>query len=158
MPLMVCIPASDWLEHLGTPEQVPQWEIVQTVALAKILAKAGVDWMEVTSGGLDSRQKINAGPGYQVFHADAVKKGLAEAGITGVVVSTVGMITEGKQAVNILEEGKADAVAIGRAFLRNPGKAEVLFADKLHADLPSSRPGVAVGRRGRIAALPRESK
>ena len=113
------------MEHLGTPEQVPQWDIAQTVALGKVLAKCGVDWLEVTSGGLDSRQKINAGPGYQVFHADAVKKGLLEEGFPEVVVSTVGMITEGKQAADILKEGKADAVAVGRAFLRNPGKCDM---------------------------------
>lgn len=125
MPLMVRIPGSDWLEHLGTPEEVPQWDVLQTVELGKILAKRGVDWLEVTSGGLDRRQKIAAGPGYQVFHADAVKKGLKEEGLENIIVSTVGLITDGKQAEEILEKGQADAVAVGRGFLKNPGKSAV---------------------------------
>lgn len=122
MPLMVRIPGSDWLEHLGSAEEVPHWDVDQAVKLSVLLAANEVDWIEVTTGGLDSRQKISAHPGYQVPHAAAVKKGLRDAGYPNVVVSTVGMITEGPQARQIVEEGSADAVAVGRAFLRNPGK------------------------------------
>lgn len=82
-----------------------------------------MDWIEVTTGGLDSRQKIAAKPGYQVPHATAVKKGLQENRYSNVIVSTVGMITKGPQASQILEDRLADAVAVGRAFLRNPGES-----------------------------------
>jgi 2,4-dienoyl-CoA reductase-like NADH-dependent reductase (Old Yellow Enzyme family) len=33
----------------------------------------------------------------------------------------VGLITEGKQAEGLLQDGKADAVLVGRQFQRNPG-------------------------------------
>ena len=39
---------------------------------------------------------------------------------TGMVTMTVGMITDPRQAETILAEGKADLIALGRAFLRNP--------------------------------------
>ena len=118
---MVRIPGTDWLEHLGTAEEVPHWDIAQATQLSVILAGKGVDWIEVTTGGLDARQKITAKPGYQVPYAAAVKKGLTEHGYPEVVVSTVGMITEAEQANQIVGNGLADAVAIGRAFLKNPG-------------------------------------
>jgi 2,4-dienoyl-CoA reductase-like NADH-dependent reductase (Old Yellow Enzyme family) len=34
--------------------------------------------------------------------------------------STVGLITEAKQAEQIIESGQADVVMMGRTFLRNP--------------------------------------
>ena len=67
-------------------------------------------------------QKVISGPGYQVPFAAAIKQALQEAGkAEHTKVGTVGMITSGKQAEDILEEGKADAVLVARAFQRNPG-------------------------------------
>ena len=123
MPLMVRVPGTDWLEHLGSAEDVPHWDVAQAVQLSVVLARKGVDWIEVTTGGLDQRQKIVAKANYQVPYATAVKKGLVENGWPRVVVSTVGMITEAEQANQIVRDGLADAVAVGRAFLKNPGES-----------------------------------
>ena len=62
MPIFVRVSATDWLEY---DESIDSWKIEDTVRLAEILATKGVDLLDVSSGGLDSRQKIKSGPGYQ---------------------------------------------------------------------------------------------
>ncbi|KAI1776882.1 FMN-linked oxidoreductase [Hypoxylon cercidicola] len=127
-PVMVRIPGTDYLEH---DPATPQWTIDDAVALAKLLAARGVHFLDVTGGGTDARQKIAAAPGYQVPYADAVKKGVAG---TGVLVGTVGEITSGAQAQKILEAGSADAVIVGRAFLKDPDLVWH-WADELGVDI-----------------------
>ncbi len=74
----------------------------------------GCDYIDVSSGGNDPNARIPIGPGYQVPFAEQIKKAV------GIPVMTVGMITEAQQAESIIAEGKADFVAIARAFLDNP--------------------------------------
>ena len=59
-------------------------------------------------------QKIPLGPGYQVPLAQAVKEA------TGVTTIAVGLITEAKQAEDIVASGKADMVALARGMLYDP--------------------------------------
>lgn len=106
MPLMIRVSATDWVEG--------GWDVAGTVALLNVLKNEGVDWADVSSGGLVPGVKIPLGPGYQVPLAEEVKKG------TSVVVSTVGLITEAGHAEDILVTGKADAVTMGRQLLRDP--------------------------------------
>ncbi|RYP51230.1 hypothetical protein DL768_003389 [Monosporascus sp. mg162] len=113
-PIMVRIPATDYLEH---DTNLPQWTLEDGIKLAKVLAEMGVDLLDVTGGGLDSRQKISAKPGYQVPYADAIKKAVVG---TKTSVAPVGEITSGAQAQAILDAGSADAVMVGRAFLKDP--------------------------------------
>ena len=54
------------------------------------------------------------GPGYQVHLADAVRKA------TAVVTRAVGMIDAPHQADQIVRSGRADVVALARAFLADP--------------------------------------
>ena len=71
-----------------------------------------------------SEQKVVSGPGYQVPFAAAIKEALEKEGLgEQTKVGTVGMITSGVQAEEILAAGKADAVLVARAFLKNPGLA-----------------------------------
>lgn len=66
-------------------------------------------------------QKVVSGPGYQVPFAEAVRKALVEAGkAEKTKVGTVGMITSGVQAEEILKAGKADAVLVARGFQKSP--------------------------------------
>jgi 2,4-dienoyl-CoA reductase-like NADH-dependent reductase (Old Yellow Enzyme family) len=66
-------------------------------------------------------QKVISGPGYQVPFAAAIKKALTEAGkYDKTFVGTVGMITSGLQAEQILQDGDADAILVARAFLQSP--------------------------------------
>lgn len=127
-PVMVRIPATDYLEH---DPSIPQWTLDDAVHLAKILAERGVHFLDVTGGGTDARQKIAARPGYQVPYAEAIKKAVAG---TETLVGTVGEITSGKQAQAILDAKSADAVIVGRAFLKDPNLVWH-WADELDLDI-----------------------
>ena len=62
MPLFVRISATDWLEDLS---EVKSWRLESTIQLSEVLASKGVDLIDISSGGLDPRQKVKGGPGYQ---------------------------------------------------------------------------------------------
>jgi 2,4-dienoyl-CoA reductase-like NADH-dependent reductase (Old Yellow Enzyme family) len=59
-----------------------------------------------------ARMKVE--PGYQVPFAERVKKN------AGIAVRAVGMIADAQQAEDIIASGKADMVAMARAFLDDP--------------------------------------
>ncbi len=105
-PVIVRISATDWIEG--------GWDLPQSVAFAQALKALGCDLIHVSSGGLDQRQAIVPGPGYQVDFAAAIR---AEAGIA---TMAVGQITDPLQAETILRTGQADAVALARGMLWNP--------------------------------------
>jgi NADPH2 dehydrogenase len=108
IPVGVRVSATDWLDD------EPSWDLEQTIAFGKVLKERGVDWLDVSSGGVTPRQKIAIGPGYQVGFAEAIKREV------GVPTIAVGMITDARQAQTILSSGQADMVALGRAFLYDP--------------------------------------
>jgi 2,4-dienoyl-CoA reductase-like NADH-dependent reductase (Old Yellow Enzyme family) len=105
-PLGVRISASDWIEG--------GWDLAQSIELARRLKALGCDWIDVSSGGLAPDQKIVLGPGYQVQFAEAVLK---DAGIPTIAV---GLITEPRQAEDIVASGRADMVALARGMLYEP--------------------------------------
>ncbi|MEO5861079.1 MAG: oxidoreductase, partial [Burkholderiales bacterium] len=105
-PLGVRVSATDWLDGGWTPEE--------TVVFAQELKKLGCDFIDVTSGQVDPRQKIPFAPGYNVPFAEMVKRE------TGMPVIAVGMISHPRQAEEIVASGKADMVAIARAMMDNP--------------------------------------
>ncbi len=107
VPLALRVSHTDWVEG--------GWTTGETVELSRRMGALGVDLVDVSSGGLDPRQRIPVGPGYQVPGAEAVRRGAG-----GVAVAAVGMITEPEQAQAILSEGKADMVLLARAMLRDP--------------------------------------
>lgn len=106
LPLFVRISATDWAED--------GWNADDSVRLATILKTAGVDLIDVSTGGLVSYQQIPVAPAYQLPFAARIKKE------TGILTSTVGLITDAAQAEAILANGDADAVMMAREFLRNP--------------------------------------
>ena len=105
-PLGMRITGRDWAEG-GI-------EVADAVAFARALKKIGVDFVCVTSGGLVPDAKIAVGPNYQTPFAEAVRR---EADIP---TRAVGLIAAPRQAEAIVAEGKADMVALARAFLDNP--------------------------------------
>lgn len=113
MPLFLRISATDWLED--EPSIRESWKLEDTVRLAKVLAGMGVDLLDVSSGGLHPLQKVKTGPGYQAPFAKAVKEKLGDK----LAVATVGSITSGQQANQLLEEG-LDLTIAGRMFQKNP--------------------------------------
>jgi NADPH2 dehydrogenase len=89
-------------------------EVADAVAFAKELKRIGFDFVCVSSGGAVPDAKITLEPGYQVPFAEAVRR---EAGIA---TRAVGLIAGPKQAEALIAQGKADMVALARAFLDNP--------------------------------------
>jgi len=106
LPLFVRISATDWAEG--------GWDVEEAVRLAILLKEHGVDLIDTSSGGLVPYQKIPLGPGYQVHLAERIRR---EAGI---MTGAVGLITEARQAEEILVRQQADLVLIGRQILRDP--------------------------------------
>ena len=104
--LWVRLSATDWV--------IGGWNLEETVALSKILKDKGVEVLDISSGGLAREQQIEVKPNYQVPFANAVKNQ------AHVLTGTVGLITNGKQAEEILQSNQADLILIGREFLRNP--------------------------------------
>jgi 2,4-dienoyl-CoA reductase-like NADH-dependent reductase (Old Yellow Enzyme family) len=85
------------------------------VNLGRMLQEAGVDYAVMSAGNIAPGIKIPpALPGHQVEFATAIREK------TGLLAMAVGMILHPRQAESIVAEGRADLVAIGRAFLDNP--------------------------------------
>jgi 2,4-dienoyl-CoA reductase-like NADH-dependent reductase (Old Yellow Enzyme family) len=104
-PLFVRISGTDW-----TPGG---WTVEDSVALAPLLRDAGVDLVDVSSGGLHHTQQIPVGPGFQVPLAARVRA-------AGVPTGAVGLITDPHQAQQVLDDGSADLVLLARKLLRDP--------------------------------------
>ena len=115
------IAATDWVEG-GV-------DVDEAVTLTHALKAHGAAYVCVSSGGLDPAARIKVGPGYQVEFAETIKKK------TGITTRAVGMIVTPHHAEAILAEGKADQIAMGRAFLDNP-RWGWHAADALGVDLP----------------------
>jgi len=106
LPLTVRISGTDWVEG--------GWDVPQSVELARRLKAEGVDLIDCSSGGAVPDAKIPVGSSYQLPIADQIRR---EAEIA---TAAVGMITEPEQADEIVREGRADLVLLGREFLRDP--------------------------------------
>ncbi|OKL53365.1 oxidoreductase [Bowdeniella nasicola] len=110
IPVLVRISGTDWVED--------GWQVEDSARLAPLLAELGCDFIDVSSGG-NMPVEIPVGPGYQVPSAAAVRKALREGGHE-TLVGAVGLITETKQAEEILQRGDADVIFLGRVALREP--------------------------------------
>ena len=104
MPLVVRLSATEWVAGGVT--------IDDTVAIVQGLR--GVDLVSVSSGGNSPDQTITSGPGYQLPLARAVRTG------TQTPVGAAGLVTTPEQAESAVVSGDADAVYVGRQFLREP--------------------------------------
>ena len=105
-PLVVRISATDWVQG--------GWDLEQSVALARQLKGLGVDAIDCSSGGAVPDAKVPVGSGYQVPFAARIR---SEAAIA---TAAVGMIAGAAQADQIVRNGEADIVLLGREMLRNP--------------------------------------
>ena len=105
-PVTMRVSATDWVEG--------GWDVEQTIAFAQALEARGCAAIHVSSGGLDPRQQIPVGPGYQVPLARAIKQSV------GIPVVAVGLITGFEQAEAIVGTGDADLVALARGMLYDP--------------------------------------
>jgi 2,4-dienoyl-CoA reductase-like NADH-dependent reductase (Old Yellow Enzyme family) len=122
------------------------WEIEDSVALSQELKARGVDVVDCSAGGITGapafRAKDDGTPaasgdrplGFQVPYAEQVRKD------ADIKTMAVGRIIEAQQAEDILREGRADLVAIGRELMYDPfwtlHAAETLDPDNAQAGWP----------------------
>jgi len=104
--LGVRVSATDWVPG--------GWDLDDCTAFAQALRARGCDFIHVSSGGVSPEQKIPLAPGYQLPHAERIKR---ETGLTTIAV---GLITEPVQAEAVIVNHQADFVALARAMLYNP--------------------------------------
>ena len=98
---------------------------MQWVAAMK---ESGLDFVDVSSGGVDADVRTPTTPGYNVPLAEQIKRE------TGIATSVVGLIATAEAGRGDRREGKADMVALGRAMLENPHWAW-MAAKELGADV-----------------------
>lgn len=93
------------------------WGPDQSAALGRVVKPLGVDVIDCSSGGMRGAPVVDTGPityGYQVPYSDKVKQG------ADIMTMAVGLIVHPEHAEKILQEGKADLIAIAREALYNP--------------------------------------
>ncbi|CZR37873.1 uncharacterized protein FPRO_06936 [Fusarium proliferatum ET1] len=136
--LSLRISAVEWMEWSGHD----CWTLEESIKLAKLLPQAGVDILDVSSGGNHIDQKINIHPYYQVDLAYQIRQALKADGIE-LLIAAVGLIDNPDMAEGIVrgndsfrsaqktsgenggleigkyEEPQADLVMVGRQFLRD---------------------------------------
>ena len=128
------------------------WGPEQSVALSRELKLKGVDVIDCSGGGMLERSPMDSVRakyyGYQVPYAEKIR---AEAGI---MTMAVGHIVHADQAEAILQEGKADLIALARELLYSPNwaldAAQKLGADPDFVSVPPAM-GWWLGKRAKSA-------
>jgi 2,4-dienoyl-CoA reductase-like NADH-dependent reductase (Old Yellow Enzyme family) len=106
LPLGVRVSATDWVDG--------GWSIDDSVAFAKELKALGCDYVTASSGGIVPEQKITPARGYQVPLAAAIRNQ------AGIATMAVGLIEDGPHGEEILADGAADLIALGRGMMYDP--------------------------------------
>jgi 2,4-dienoyl-CoA reductase-like NADH-dependent reductase (Old Yellow Enzyme family) len=104
---------------LGTRLSCVDWVeggivIDDSAYLARELKKCGVDFVDCSSGFIAPESKPPFAPGFQVPFAREIRE------TAGITTCAVGLITEAKQADDIIRSAAADMVFLARAMLRDP--------------------------------------
>jgi 2,4-dienoyl-CoA reductase-like NADH-dependent reductase (Old Yellow Enzyme family) len=136
MPLSLRISAIEWMEWSG--EEC--WTIEDSIKLAKLLPKAGIDILDVSSGGNHHDQKIDIHPYYQADLAHRIREAIRADNIE-LLIAAVGFIDNAEMAERIVGGDRvfgiesngangngpnnshhgpqADLVLVGKGFLRD---------------------------------------
>ncbi|MCC2974368.1 NADH:flavin oxidoreductase/NADH oxidase [Massilia sp. IC2-476] len=135
LPLFVRISATDWAAG--------GWDIEQSVELSRRLKELGVDLIDVSTGGNLPTARIPVAKRYQVPCSRRIRDD------AGILTGAVGLITDPKEADEIVTGGDADLVLLGRELLREPYWA--LKAQHAFEEEPSwpVQYGYAVKRRAK---------
>jgi len=113
---------SHWPEHKPlfvrlSVEDNAGWGPEQSTRLARILKTKGVDAIDCSSGGITDSAPILGKEikyNYQVPLSEFVRRQ------ADIMTMAVGLIIHGDQAEQILRDGQADLIAVGREILNNP--------------------------------------
>ncbi len=121
-PLFVRISSNDYVEGGNTPESF--------IAYGRMMKAQGVDLIDCSSGGI-APVKVASFPNYQVPAAELLRREV------GIATGAVGLIQSGRQAEEILRNGRADLVFVGRQLLRDPFWVRSAADDlKVHIQTP----------------------
>src|SRR5436190_1693490 len=105
-PLGARISGTDWMDGGLTGDD--------SVAWVKAMKQAGLDFVDISSGGVTAEVRTPTKPGYNVPIAEQIRRE------TGIATRAVGLIATAQQAEAIVKDGKADMIALGRAMLEDP--------------------------------------
>ena len=132
VPLFCRISAVDGLEN--------GWALEDSVILSNMLSEIGIDVIDCSSGGISGRPRfaanddgsvlkniVDRGLGFQVPYSEEIKRN------SDIKTMAVGVIVDPEQAENILLNGQADLIAMGRELMYNPFWS-LHAAQKLGAD------------------------
>jgi 2,4-dienoyl-CoA reductase-like NADH-dependent reductase (Old Yellow Enzyme family) len=106
LPLVVRLSATDWAAG--------GWDIEQSVELSRRLKGLGVDLIDVSTGGNLPTARIPVAKRYQVPCSRRIRDD------ADIPTAAVGLITDAKDADEIVTGGDADLVLVGRELLREP--------------------------------------
>jgi len=107
LPLFLRLSCTDWVDGGLTVD-----DIVEVTGWVR--DRGDVDLIDCSSGGNDPRQQIPIHPGYQVPLAERVKRE------TGMRTSAVGLLHSPDMCEEIIANGRADLIVLGRALLADP--------------------------------------
>jgi anthraniloyl-CoA monooxygenase len=118
-PVSVRISATDWLDGGITAED--------SVEIARVLAAAGADIIDVSTGQVTPEERPAFGRSYQTPFADRIRN---QAGIP---TMAVGIISSYDDVNSLLLAGRADLCVLGRAHLYDPNWTLHAAADQGYA-------------------------
>ncbi|MGP5611876.1 NADH:flavin oxidoreductase/NADH oxidase [Brachybacterium alimentarium] len=114
-PVFLRISTTDWVEE--NPEDSREsWTYEQSAQLTAWAGEHGVDLVDASSGGTDI-VPIPHEEDYQTRYAARLRTD------TTVPVAAVGRVKNARRAAELLSNGEADAVFVGREMLRDPSWA-----------------------------------
>lgn len=107
LPLLVRLSITDWVPG--------GWDVDEAIVLCRFLKQRGdIDLIDCTTGGNDPTQRIPVHPGYQVPFAEKVRREV------DIPTGAVGLISSPETAEEIVANGRADLVIMGRMMLFDP--------------------------------------
>lgn len=142
LPLAFRLSATDWIDG--------GLEIDDTVIIAQRLRDAGVDMIDVSTGGIggkDRPRRMKIEQGFQIPFAADVKQRAS------VPVMGVGFIWDEQVCENLIAEGQVDMIAIARELLVNPNwplQAATALGDNDNQELAPVEAGWWLMKRNRL--------
>ena len=119
-PLFLRISSTDYAEGGNQPEDF--------VIFGRWMKEQGIDLIDCSSGSI-AMLKVESYPNYQVPAAELIRREV------DIMTGAVGLIESGRQADEIIRNGRADLVLVGRAMLKDPFWARSA-ADDLKTIIP----------------------
>jgi 2,4-dienoyl-CoA reductase-like NADH-dependent reductase (Old Yellow Enzyme family) len=105
-PLIVRLSVVEWCDDGISLED--------SIEIAKALKTRGVEMIDCSSGGILTDKPPRLGPGYQIPFSEAIRSRAQ------IMTMAVGSVSTAELAEEILLNGRADMVALGRELLHNP--------------------------------------